>query len=332
MPDIARLDSRNRNYWAPVVLDFFMLLDSALSDREGIVVLGATNTISDISGGILRPGRMERAIEIGPPNAAGLTRILRTQLGQELVDADLMPIAQLGEGATAAEAMDFVRAARRTARQAGRPLILTDLVEQIRPPDTRSGDDRYRAAVHEAGHAVLGVALGTPVKSVSIARRAQAGGQTVFEEPASVFRSRSALADNIVAILGGAAAEKEILGDVSTGPGGPQDSDFAKVTSLAAGMHASYAMHDGPPVWRSPPAMATALLERDSGFRSAVEAELGDAMSRANDLARTHRQAIRRVADALVAEVRLDGTRISELMRSAHRGNRTRRKIKVGRD
>lgn len=242
LPSEAKLSQRGRDWWLPVIYDFYLLLDSAMSSREGIIVVGATNRIEDISPALLRPGRLERSIHIGIPKAEGLANILRTHLGNDLKDADLRPLAEAGVGATAAIAMDWVRAARRTSRRMGRPMVLADLSDQITPADTRSEADRYRAAVHEAGHAVLGCSLGAVLTTASITQKGDSGGSVTFEQPDSRFQSRTALENMIVMILGGAAAEKEILGDLSTGAAWPDRFGFLK-SDKASGRYACQLRH-----------------------------------------------------------------------------------------
>jgi hypothetical protein len=76
-PSRAKISSRNRDWWLPVINEFLVVLDSAISEREGVIVLGATNAaIEDIDPALTRPGRMERCIHIGLPDAGALEGIL----------------------------------------------------------------------------------------------------------------------------------------------------------------------------------------------------------------------------------------------------------------
>lgn len=214
LPDPARLSLRGRDWWLPVIYDFYLLLDSAMSSREGIVVVGATNMIDDISPALLRPGRLERSLHIGIPDVHGLANIMRTHLRQDLAGEDLLPLATAGLGATAAVAMDWVRAARRSSRREGRLMTKRDLMAQIVPSDTRSDADRYRAAIHEAGHGVIGLALGEPLKEISIIRRGTSGGRATFDQPPETMFTRERMERHITILLGGSAAETEVFGSV----------------------------------------------------------------------------------------------------------------------
>ena len=128
LPNIDQVGERNKDYWAPVIFDFYTLLDGAMSGRDGVIVIGATNRIEDIHPALLRPGRLERAIHVGAPDAAGVERIMRHHLGGDLADVDLgkLAIRMLAVGNWAV-VMEQVRAARRLARRAGRPMVMADL-------------------------------------------------------------------------------------------------------------------------------------------------------------------------------------------------------------
>src|SRR5690606_4877816 len=119
IPNIDKLDARGRDWWSPVILDFYTLLDGAMSGRDGVIVIGATNRIEDIHPAILRPSRLERAIFVGPPDQYGIERIMRHHLGDDLVNEDLGMLTALNAAhrATGAVIEEQVRAARRTARR-----------------------------------------------------------------------------------------------------------------------------------------------------------------------------------------------------------------------
>lgn len=311
LPDPARISQRGKDWWMPVIYDFFLLLDSALSSREGIIVVGATNLIQDISPALLRPGRLERSIHIGIPDVDGLARILRTHLSGDLAGQDLLPLARAGLGATAAVAMDWVRAARRTSRRAGRPLLVGDLLAQITPADTRSRADRYRAAVHEAGHGVIGLALGEKLKEISIVRRGESGGRATFGELTETLFDRERMERQVTMVLGASAAETEVFGSLSSGAGGSPESDLAKATELMATLRASYGMADTL-LWVAPGDVPT-LLKRDPAFRHAVEADLQRLYADARRLAHQYREQILAVADQLLMEGQISGDMVAQL-------------------
>jgi hypothetical protein len=106
---------------------------------------------------LLRPGRLERAIEITRPDRAGALNILRYHLNGELLEDDLQSIAYLFEGSTGAEIMIGVRGARRFARYANRGLQRDDLIQSIAPIEDIAPTALNRICIHEAAHAVVSI-------------------------------------------------------------------------------------------------------------------------------------------------------------------------------
>ncbi|MDB5203934.1 MAG: hypothetical protein JWQ27_3343 [Ferruginibacter sp.] len=313
LPNPETMSNRGRDWWMPVILDFFMLLDSAMSARDGVVVIGATNRITDIAPALLRPGRLERAIHIGAPSALGLVNILRTHLRGDLAQEDLLPLARIGSnsGATAAIAMDWVRSARRASRRDRGHLTLDHLKSQILPPDDRSREDRFRVAIHEAGHAVAGLLMGQTLVSVSILPGPSSGGQTQFAPAPTPVLDRAQIEDVSVILLAGHAAEEEVL-SASTGWGGSPESDLALATMTLAGLHASYGLGDCL-TWQGPPSEADAMLRRSPKLQELVEADLKRLYGRAVELVRSHRAQILEVADRLLAHRCLTGDQLVDI-------------------
>lgn len=314
LPDPGTISPRGKDWWLPIIYDFYLLLDSAMSSREGIIVVGATNRIEDISPALLRPGRLERAIHVGIPNVEGLANILRTHLGDDLRDLDLLPVAKAGIGATAAVAMDWVRAARRTSRRAGRSMTAEDLTQQVLPSDTRSEQDLYRAAIHEAAHAIIGSVLGKTIVEVSIVGRNGSGGETQFGPHQSVHFDQATVENDVIVILAARAAEIEILGSASSGAGGDIDSDLAKATALLAALRTSFGMDDNL-LWQTTPILSPALLARDLSLRTEIYQDLHRLNLAAKTLVREHRAPILTLADDLLRARSIAGETVANYLR-----------------
>lgn len=71
------------DYWITVINRMLELLDGAVKS-EGIIVVGATNRPGVIDPAIRRSGRLERHIEIPPPDIDALEGIIRHHLGPDL--------------------------------------------------------------------------------------------------------------------------------------------------------------------------------------------------------------------------------------------------------
>lgn len=314
LPNIDTVGERNKDYWAPLILDFYQLLDGAMSDRAGVIVVGATNKIEDIHPALLRPGRLERAIYVGPPDADGVERIMRHHLGTDLAGADIGTLAMLDANreATGAVVMEQVRAARRVARRARRPMVLADLEEQVIGTDHRTEDQLRRAAVHEAGHVITGRAIGSTVESVSIISVEASGGSARMSLPVASLVTRSQFEGLVVSLLGGRAAEQMLLGEPSQGAGGSDDSDLARATAMVATMEASLGLGSSL-VFRSNPDNAMGLL-RDPEFRRRVEKVMGDLYQRTLDILHDQRPALQAVIEALLERRFLVGIEVDSII------------------
>lgn len=302
MPNIDTLgDSRNADYWKPVILDFYTLLDGAMEGRDGVVVIGATNRIEDINPAILRPGRLERAIFVGAPDKAGAERIMRHHLGDDLVHVDIGHLARLNvaKGATGAVLMEQVRAARRRARRAGRPMSLDDIAVQIFDKDDRTAEAVYRVGVHEAGHAVasMELGLGRP-EYITVLPMGVSGGLTMFEKSEYHLGLREDFERLVTMMLSGRAAEHVVLGRPSQGAGGHPQSDLGRSTHLIATMLATTGLGDTLSYVAEEDLGQLMRLDRE--FRAKVEKIINQLYDRALGLMNQHRDCLVAIADSLV--------------------------------
>jgi cell division protease FtsH len=316
VPNRFALSSRNSDWWLPVITDFMMLLDDSVGSREGVIVLGATNRPQAIDPAITRPGRLERFIEIGRPDAAGVQNILRYHLKGNLLGADLTEVSQMLEGSTAAELMELVRAARRVARQAQRELTVDDLRERvIGLGESLSPDRLRRIAVHEAAHAVSAVVIpvGTLLR-VQLRAQGGSGGHTRIEHTEQDIDTLADIENRVTWILAAAVAERVILNSVSTGSGGDSNSsDLGIATTMLAVLHCSTAV-TGNLFHRCSPAHALETARADPRLRRIIEGHLRALELRAEALVLKHRDAIVAVADELARARYLSGDAVRAIV------------------
>ena len=164
----------HKDYWTSVVTCVLELLDGT-EGRVGVLVLGTTNDPDALDPALVRSGRLDRMLEIRRPDPAALEGILRHHLGTDLADVDVKPAARLALGGNGADCARWVRTARQSARQEGRPLTPADLTAAIGTTTFLPEVERM-VATHEAGHAVatavirpgavtdarIGLGVGTP--------------------------------------------------------------------------------------------------------------------------------------------------------------------------
>ena len=224
------------------------------SANEGVVVLAATNRVDVLDPALLRPGRFDRQVYVGLPDIRGREEILKVHTREKPLaeDVDLGEIARGTPGFTGADLENLTNEGALLAARRDRKFItMQDLKEAeikvIAGPEKRSRvipeHERRLTAFHEAGHAVVMHMLPDhdPVNQITIVPRGQAGGMTIsLPEEDRSYLSKRYLEEQIVALLGGRAAEKLVLGDISTGAG----NDIQRATQIARKMTASYGMSE----------------------------------------------------------------------------------------
>lgn len=284
--------------------------EERMSERPGVVVIGATNHPDMIDPAVKRAGRLDREIEIEIPDVRTLASIFRHHLGDQLPNNDLMPVALAARGSTGADAEAYVRRARGAARRARRPLQLADLLAEVRmnrEPPTQ--EERRLIAVHEAGHAVVATLLGgMKVVGVSV------GDLDGLTQVADIDRAASlGHCNNVLSMLmAGRAAEELVLGAASAGAGGSETSDLSLATELAKKIELKFGFGEYGPLYlgegRYDP------LTVVPGLLKSVSKRLNHAMSEAKELLARNRAAFDAVTEALDRNGYLSAAEVQELI------------------
>ena len=219
---------------------------------EGVIVLAATNRVDILDPALLRPGRFDRQIYVGVPDAKGREEILRVHAKGKKIDdtVNLKTVALATSGFTGADLSNLLNEAAITAARDNRPALnmqdLNDAMMKILAgPEKRSRvqlkKDLAITAIHEAGHAVAMYSLKThdPVRQISIIPRGQALGIT-WTQPTeeSDHLTRNEMFERIIGLLGGRVAEELFLQDISTGA----SNDIDRASKLARDMVSRYGM------------------------------------------------------------------------------------------
>ncbi|WLA64918.1 AAA family ATPase [Bradyrhizobium diazoefficiens] len=325
VPNRLTLDSRNADYWTPICNDLLTRLDNALSGtRRGVIVVGATNNFNAIDPALLRPGRLEVAVEIERPDLAGTLNILKFHAG-ELSEPDLAEIAAMAVRSTGAEIMHLVREGRRIARHAGHAFCIDDLRAAMLQGDDTSAAADWRTCVHEAGHAVAAIAIphGSVLHCI-VGARSGSPNRTMIDIEGEDLPTRGTIEDRVVVLLAGRSAERAILGSECAGGGGEETSDVAIATRDIASLHMSWGL--GPSaIYLASPSEALENLKLDYALRARVDADLTRLQKRADALVARHRKAVLAVAEALRARRYLAGYVVQEIF-DTNRPRRTTRK------
>lgn len=309
----ASFSRRNRDYSTQVVNALLECLDGA-EPRDGVLVVATCNSIKHVDPAILRAGRLDAVLRVPLPDAAALEGMFRLYLG-ELTATDsqeaagLAKVARAAEarGATGANVEQWCREARAIAREAGRGVVMADLVAVVGPPPSEpSREMLWRAAVHEAGHALGYLAIGPcTLLGAKLHLDGNSLGVTKVSRDALghvKLPTRTALLALIRAQLAGRAAELVLLGEASAGAGGSADSDLARATTAAVSLVARSGLSGAPDalVWRGHGRISEAKLLTDPCFRFAVAKILATAHADAESLIRANAERVRRLAETLL--------------------------------
>ena len=224
------------------------------SSEETIIVLAATNRPEMLDKALLRPGRFDRQITIPAPDMKGREEILKIHSKDKKLaeDVSLKNIAEDTAGFTGAELANILNEAAIIATKKEHEAITNDDLDEAVKKVTVglektsrkiSEKDKKLTAYHEAGHAIVSQFLPTQtaVKEVSIIPRGMAGGYTMYKsDEDKYYISKTEMEEKLIALLGGRAAEKLILNDISTGA----SNDIEVATKIAKDMVTAYGMSD----------------------------------------------------------------------------------------
>ena len=222
--------------------------------NEGIIIIAATNRPDVLDPALLRPGRFDRQVTVPAPDLPGREAILKIHAKDKKLaeDVSLYSIAEDTAGFTGAELANILNEAAIIATKKNHEAITNeDLDEAVKKVTVGlektsrkiSDKDKRLTAYHEAGHAIVSQFLPTQtaVKEVSIIPRGMAGGYTMYKsDEDKYYISKTEMQEKLIALLGGRAAEKLILDDISTGA----SNDLEVATQIARDMITVYGMSD----------------------------------------------------------------------------------------
>ena len=222
--------------------------------NEGVILVSATNRPDVLDPALLRPGRFDRRIVVNRPDVKGRAGIFdvhtrKIPLGD---DVDVQVLARGTSGFCGADLANLVNeAALNAARYNQKTVGMQDFEfakDKVMMGSERrsliiSDEEKQITAIHEAGHALLGVKLehADPVHKVTIIPRGMALGVTQ-QLPLDDKHNYSTeyLHDQLAVLLGGRIAEEITNTTVTTGAG----NDLDRVTDLSRRMVCEWGMSE----------------------------------------------------------------------------------------
>ncbi|MCV7422283.1 ATP-dependent metallopeptidase FtsH/Yme1/Tma family protein [Mycobacterium yunnanensis] len=221
-------------------------------ERQGVILIAATNRPDILDPALLRPGRFDRQIPVSNPDIAGRRAVLRVHSqGKPIAeDADLDGLAKRTVGMSGADLANVINeAALLTARENGTVIAaaaLEEAVDRVVGGPRRKGriiseHEKKITAYHEGGHTLAAWAMPDiePIYKVTILARGRTGGHAVaVPEDDKGLMTRSEMIARLVFAMGGRAAEELIFREPTTGA----SSDIEQATKIARAMVTEYGM------------------------------------------------------------------------------------------
>ena len=299
------------------------------NSSETIIVLAATNRPEMLDKALLRPGRFDRQITVPTPDIKGREEILRLHAKDKKFseEVNFKDLAGDTAGFTGAELANVLNEAAIIATRENKESIeqidIENAIKKLTVGLEKSNrviseKDKKLTAYHEAGHAVVSRFLETQsdVKEVSIIPRGLAGGYTMYKTDEDKFYvSRTELLEKMVALMGGRAAEKLVLNEISTGA----SNDLEVATGIAKDMLTIYGMSDsiGPISLKvdDPYEMQVFGEKLISEVGEQIQLLIDNAYLSAQRILSEHRELLDKVAITLLEKEKINAEEFEELFK-----------------
>ncbi len=315
--------------------------------HEAVIVLAATNRPDVLDPALLRPGRFDRQVTVDRPERRGREAILRihTRHVPLAPDVNLEELARGTPGFSGADLANLVNEAALVAARRGQAQVdrhdFQEALDKLLLGGKREAlmDERERriVAYHEGGHALVAAMLPDvdPLYKVTIVPRGRSLGVTQFlPEDDRHNYPRSYLLQRLAVALGGRTAEEVALGEITSGA----ENDLKEATRLARRMVTEWGMGESTGVVAYDLENENSFLNQPSlgehsrlyaeATAQRVDAEVERLMEEAHQQARTvlteHRDALERLAHALLQEELLEREQVLSIIADSEPGNTAR--------
>ena len=222
-------------------------------NTSGIFLVGATNRMDLLDPALIRPGRIDKRIYIGMPDAATRKAILKIHTRGKPCDitVNMDDLVEITSGLSGAQLENLVNEAMLNALREDREyftnadvdLIMNKMVAGWQPIDHVFNDGIiHQIAIHEMGHSVVGLLSKhhSKMRKVIINLSSPTSpAYTLFEAASNAMSTREALFEHLMILLAGRIAE-EVFFETSVSTGAI--NDFEEALKLAEKMILYYGM------------------------------------------------------------------------------------------
>lgn len=224
-----------------------------LNENSGVIVIAATNDKDALDSALIRPGRFDRHIYIGPPRLKkDKEEIIKLYLDTKDKEDEVTveAVSSLISNMTGAQIEAALNNAvyNSFANNRNGKINLSDVDMGIMalytdgvPVEIASEHDRKITAVHEAGHCIMSLILNRKVSKVSVIPYSSGiGGMTVNtldDTEDNKLKLKSEYMNDIKVLLAGKVAEDLIFGEHTQGA----SNDIERATELICSTFTSFA-------------------------------------------------------------------------------------------
>ena len=222
-------------------------------NNTGVFLVAATNRVDLLDSALTRPGRIDKNIYIGLPDTSTREAIINIHINGKphSDDVNVKKMVEVTDGFSGAQIENLLNEAMLNALKLNNTyftnsdfeLMINKMMVGWQPNEHEFTSDIIdRIAIHEMGHAVLGLLSEHHEKVSKVIINLfspKSPGYTVFEGSTSNIYIREALFEHLMILLGGRIAE-ELFYNVSVTTGAI--NDFEEALKLANKMITYYGM------------------------------------------------------------------------------------------